>query len=383
MKIRKKFLQLTKLTYPFGFENLLEPHLPKGYKKDNYGNYYLSVGDNYTTMFTCHLDTASRSVVPVRHNFYGNYIATDGKSILGADDKAGMVVLLYMISKNIPGLYYFFTGEECGCIGSSDLAEAFAVEGDVPSELYNIKKVISFDRRGTSSVITYQLYGQCCSDEFADALCFQLNQTNLLKMKPDDSGVMTDSAQFVNLIPECTNISVGYYEEHTIRERQDIQHLYNLCRSLENVDFESLPIKRDPESTSRYSFDWDDYESPYESGKNITPVISKDQHLTKTVRSLGDFSDDLYTYVIVDGVRKKAFVSQTWIAHEKLSIIGVLQKQGRKIDEIYWDGSTCFVRNAGENHREYIGNRNHFIPFIDDFDRIPLEHLTYDLVFVT
>ena len=41
------------------------------------------------------------------------------KTILGADDKAGMVILLYMIEKKIPGLYYFFIGEEVGCIGSN------------------------------------------------------------------------------------------------------------------------------------------------------------------------------------------------------------------------------------------------------------------------
>ncbi len=33
-------------------------------------------------------------------------------------------------------------------------------------------------------------------------------------MVPEDTGVLTDSAQFMGIVPECTNISVGYYDEH-------------------------------------------------------------------------------------------------------------------------------------------------------------------------
>jgi hypothetical protein len=44
-------------------------------------------------------------------------ISTDGTTTLGADDKAGVSVLIWMMKHNIPGLYYFFIGEE-GCIGS-------------------------------------------------------------------------------------------------------------------------------------------------------------------------------------------------------------------------------------------------------------------------
>lgn len=65
-------------------------------------------------MFTCHLDTCCHKQEFVNHVQDDRFIRTDGKSI-GADDKAGMVVLLYMIEKGIPGIYYFFIGEEVGC----------------------------------------------------------------------------------------------------------------------------------------------------------------------------------------------------------------------------------------------------------------------------
>ena len=122
MKIKKKFLQLTSKTYPHGTENELKNQLPKDYKEDGLGNFYIEIGSNPSTMFTCHLDTADRSQKKVKHIIDGDIIKTDGDSILGADDKAGMTVILYMIEKQIPGLYYFFIGEERGCVGSARLS---------------------------------------------------------------------------------------------------------------------------------------------------------------------------------------------------------------------------------------------------------------------
>lgn len=242
MRITKKFLQLTKKTYPYGTESQLEKNLPKDYLIDEWGNYYLQIGDNPTTMFTCHLDTASHKEQVVNHVFEDNFIKTDGSSILGADDKAGMVVLLYMIKNRIPGLYYFFLGEERGCIGSSSLAEGWD-----KMTFSNITKCVSFDRRGTHSVITEQIYGECCSNEFAQELSNRLNLTNKsFNFRPDPTGIYTDSAQFVDIIPECTNISVGYYGEHSSSEKQDIEFLKKLCSSVIKIDWESLPIVRNP-----------------------------------------------------------------------------------------------------------------------------------------
>jgi hypothetical protein len=64
-----------------------------------------------------HLDTVSREHTKVNHVINGNMISTDGTTTLGADDKAGVSVLIWMMKHNIPGLYYFFIGE-VGCIGS-------------------------------------------------------------------------------------------------------------------------------------------------------------------------------------------------------------------------------------------------------------------------
>jgi hypothetical protein len=251
MNIKETFLQLTSKTYPHGTENAVEAFLPKGFFKDKKGNCYLKIGESRTA-FTCHMDTACKTQEKVIHTFEDKYIKTDGCTILGADDKAGMTILLYMIENKVPGLYCFFIGEEVGCIGSS-----FASDDKM---FLSYDKMISFDRRGTGSVITYQSSSRCCSDIFADALADQLNNLGM-SYKKDDTGVYTDSAEFTAVIPECTNLSVGYYSEHTTNEKQDIEHLENMAKACIKVDWESLPVARDKTKPERKTYNWSNFSS--------------------------------------------------------------------------------------------------------------------------
>jgi putative aminopeptidase FrvX len=239
MNIREKFLALTSRTYPHGTETELLHLLPSTINTDEFGNYYVQIGDSHS-MFTSHLDTVSSNVVNVQHVFDGQFIKTNGKSILGADDKAGVTILMFMIENQIPGLYYFFIGEEVGCTGSTLLAEKFRTEKNS-----KIKKVISFDRRGTNSVITYQSGRRCASDNFGKALANELNNAEASFLyKIDPTGVLTDSYKFIDCVPECTNISVGYKNEHTLREEQDITHLEKLAHACIKINWQDLPIER-------------------------------------------------------------------------------------------------------------------------------------------
>lgn len=273
------FLKLTSRTCPHGFEDMLVSDvmsdiLPDNIEKDQHGNYYYEVGES-RTIFASHIDTVSKEYVSVGHVMDGDIIRTDGKTTLGADDKAGMTVMLWMIRNNVPGLYYFFIGEEVGCIGSG-LASQY---GDFKGKY---DRIISFDRRGTDSIITFQSSGRCCSDAFADDLCSELNKSGMSYIK-DDGGVYTDSAEFVDIIPECTNVSVGYYKEHTTNEHQDIEHLAFLSEACVLVDWESLSTKRDPSITEYKSYgNW--------SGKSYSTY---DDFYDEDVNDFGDnFNDD-------------------------------------------------------------------------------------------
>ena len=55
MNIKETFLKLTKFTTPYGHESDLESLLPSGFQKDQFGNYFIKIG-NSETLFTCHLD---------------------------------------------------------------------------------------------------------------------------------------------------------------------------------------------------------------------------------------------------------------------------------------------------------------------------------------
>ena len=63
--------------------------LPK-LEKDSVGNYYKIIGENPTTMFTSHLDTADRKqgitkLLSMKDDKGDEIIYTDGSTILGAD----------------------------------------------------------------------------------------------------------------------------------------------------------------------------------------------------------------------------------------------------------------------------------------------------------
>jgi hypothetical protein len=242
LNVRDTFISLVTETYPMGHEDELLPFLPPNLNRDKFGNYYLIIG-NSDTAFTSHLDTASRTKSEVNLVGYKKdgqeFIITDNTSILGADDKSGVTILMYMIAKRIPGVYWFFYGEERGGQGSAKVANNFHTY----KFMKNIKKIVSFDRRNYHSVITQQMGLQCCSNEFADQLCQELNKSGM-KMSLDPTGVFTDSANFIDLIPECTNVSVGYFNEHTHDEMQNITFLEKLCKAVVNVNWRGLKAYR-------------------------------------------------------------------------------------------------------------------------------------------
>lgn len=249
MHILDRFLTYTKLSSPFKTENIFVlknfQFLPD-IKEDAHGNYYLKIG-NSRSVFCCHLDTVSDKVEMVSHIFEGDFVTTDGSTILGADDRAGVTILTHMIENKIEGLYYFFIGEEVGCIGSSKASK--------DSIFKDYDRIIAFDRKHTTDVITKMAGTRTCSDEFATELSSRLNEhlnnsASEYNLSPCPNGGNTDSGKFKYIIPECTNISVGYFNEHTKQEKQNISYLSALAEAVIKIDWESLPIEREPVESS-------------------------------------------------------------------------------------------------------------------------------------
>lgn len=215
---------------------------------DKYNNVHVLVGSS-NMLFACHLDTADDTPERVWFDFHKKgFIRSNGRTLLGADDKAGASIMCHMITNRVPGHYVFHAGEEVGCVGSTKLAEHLnwggfddALKNGTPLP-DRPKAVISFDRRGYDSIVTHQCGSRTCSDEFASDLSDALD----LDHAPDPTGVWTDSVQYAPHVPECTNVSVGYFHQHTNQEEQDIEYLRLLADRCCRVDWESLTISRDP-----------------------------------------------------------------------------------------------------------------------------------------
>jgi hypothetical protein len=212
--------------------------VPSGATRDGYGNLILTVGKNPTTLFSAHTDSVhvldGKQLVQVT-NGVAALPPGSQSNCLGADDATGVFILLELIAAEVEGLYIFHRDEEIGGLGSAFIAK------ETPEVLRGIERAVAFDRRHNTDIIASQSTGTCCSDEFATCLAAALGA----EFEPA-AGIFTDTANYTHLVPECTNISVGYDNEHTPKETQDLRFLETLIPKLTALNWDALPTLRDP-----------------------------------------------------------------------------------------------------------------------------------------
>jgi hypothetical protein len=235
-------------------------------RPDGDGNYHIEVGKS-NLIFTSHHDTVHHKEGLFNPIVDKNDIvhADPSASCLGADCTTGVWLMLEMIKAGISGLYVVHSGEEVGCLGS----QAYTYNQN-DYLVANKSICISFDRMGTNSVITHQLGGRTCSEAFAASFIDALAP---LRYEPDSTGVYTDSNEYAHIIPECTNLSVGYYSQHTAKEIQDLRFLTSLRDQLITMDWTNLRVEREP---SHYDYTDFDYAEEYYSSK---PVVTDNRML--------------------------------------------------------------------------------------------------------
>ena len=232
---------------------------------DDYGNRHVTIG-SAPVIWSSHTDSV--------HSDSGfQMIAKDGdmirlhrhekSSCLGADCATGVWLMRHMILRGVQGHYIFHRDEESGGLGSSWLANNLA-KGFEPFHY-----AIALDRKGYSSVITHQ-GGRCCSNTFASALAKQLGD----KYAPDSTGLFTDTANYTSLVPECTNLSVGYGAQHTSNEQQNVRFALELLEKLTVLDISSLPVERKTTDTDYAPIDWKKYYPDYYK-RYDTPVTKR------------------------------------------------------------------------------------------------------------
>lgn len=271
-------------------------------KPDAHGNYTLIVGDNPNIAFMAHHDTVHHSDSLQTVVIDGDFVVTTGKDCLGADCTTGVYIILKMIEAQVPGVYVVHAAEEIGCKGSA------ALVAQHPAWIDTVKAAISFDRKGYDSIITHQLGGRCCSEAFSDSFAAILGG----EFKSDPTGSYTDSNEYVGAIGECTNLSVGYFNQHTPNEAQDMAFMEELIEHLISADWSKLVFERKP---------GEEEQEPFYNGKNYCRQFS-------TV----DCYDDLdYSF--------KTELS----SNEKLDMMSVIKRYPEQVAEIL----NSFGYNAG------------------------------------
>ena len=215
--------------------------------------------DKSRVLFSCHIDTMHRSnpervFQEVYFDSMNNQVFIDSSDdCLGADDGAGVFLLLEMIDRGVHGAFIFHRGEEKGGIGSR------AMVANHSDWLASFTHAIAFDRRGSQSIITHQGMARGASDKCAQFIIDTIGMNHQL----DDTGTYTDTREYFGLIPECFNFSIGYDHEHSSREILDVDYLFKLRDRITSIDWGALelPIDRTPQYDS-----YDDKYSQYSSG---------------------------------------------------------------------------------------------------------------------
>ncbi len=229
---------------------MLSPNLLSlGMYQDGYGNCLLKIdnedGTPSRTLWSCHTDSVHNrgGFQTVHFNPLDDKFSTPDGSCLGGDDNSGTYVMLELIRNKVPGLYIFHRAEEVGGRGSAWIAE------NSEEMLKKYDRAIAFDRKDVHSIITHQASRRCCSEAFADDLGEKLGMNH----RSDPTGSFTDTANYDHIIPECTNMSVGYFSAHSARETQLLDYIVKLTENFIRIDVESLITERNPDAPAEYN----------------------------------------------------------------------------------------------------------------------------------
>lgn len=208
------------------------------------------------TLFSCHIDTCHNHAESngtfqdlAYDPTFGDILLGQGSTsaCLGADDGAGIYIMLKMIEAKVPGSYLFHTGEERGGIG------AYAVLAKHKTLLEDFSRAIAFDRAvqrdGEPEVIITQGGTPCASVEAGKALCDALNKSGAVFQKPyvvSYKGSFTDTKVYKSIIAECINVGVWYAAQHTPKEWLSVAGLEQLLKACLTIQWDELPVKRIP-----------------------------------------------------------------------------------------------------------------------------------------
>jgi len=200
------------------------------YQKDSFGNITVTKGvsDTYICL-CCHQDT----VHPIYYNYNvknhnGNlYAYSSGTQVgIGGDDKCGVYVSLHLLENcQKPIKVAFFTDEEIGCVGSSNIDHKF---------FNDVSLLIGIDRRGDSDLITHFNGQDTISEPVRDFLLPIANRHKYFETTGMTTDVFTVQRRLMNRI-SAINVSCGFFNPHSDLEYVSVRGLYKCIGFLKEL----------------------------------------------------------------------------------------------------------------------------------------------------
>lgn len=222
---KKELLELLLIQAPSGKEEkvreylipILDSGLVDSFEVDKAGNLLgtkkCGTGEGATVMLSAHMDSVS-NVKKDRVLMESNGMFFSTKGVLGADDRAGIAVVLGALrqveSTGFNGTIKvaFPVSEEIGCVGSSAMDVAWYEDVDL---------AIVIDRRGSRDIVTgCSTPWNFCSKEVG---AFFEECSAMLDMDYKScGGGVSDAMTFSSNGVHSVNLSAGYYNEHSSDE---------------------------------------------------------------------------------------------------------------------------------------------------------------------
>lgn len=203
---------------------------------DHYGNIlaektYRS-GNGPTILLNAHLDVVEE-LVEGREILKDNDIWSSSEGILGADDRAGVAVVLEVAKslqqdRDFTGKvkYIFTVEEEMGLVGASKVAEYF---------LWGVDAAMVIDRRGTGDIVTScKGVASFCDAAYGEWIEQQAIEAGLEGWRCTVGG-NSDTRIWAQHGIQSVNLSAGYNNEHTEAEILDVNACYNTVKLVETA----------------------------------------------------------------------------------------------------------------------------------------------------
>ena len=203
------------------------------YLKGKYKNiiiekeYIVAIGD-IPIALVAHLDTVFYNSVEEMYYDQKKGILWSPQG-LGADDRAGIFAILQIIQSGLRPSIILTTDEERGGLGAQKLSKK-------PCPISNLKYLIQLDRKGTNDCVFYD----CLNPQFMK----YIEEFGFV----EKVGSFSDISFLMPAWQICgVNLSVGYYDEHSVAETLNINSLFRtidiVCKMLKEENIPSFEYK--------------------------------------------------------------------------------------------------------------------------------------------